>query len=139
MNIRSLAAVLAASVALPLAVILMLWWLARATWQRAEQWQPEAAPPDAPPSPAITATPFDDPEIWNGRERAEFLRHVHIAAAVANVAVLLAYAYVRITDSGEVLLTLASQTVRLGGIVTEAGAFAIDWLNAHAPDLAHKG
>ena len=95
------------SLLLPLAVILMLWWLARATWQRAEQWQPEAAPPDAPPSPAITATPFDDPEIWNGRERGEFLRHLHIAAAVANVAVLLAYAYVRITDSGEVLLTLA--------------------------------
>lgn len=33
-------------------------------------------------------------------------------------------------------LTLAAETVRLGGVVTEAGAVALDWLDDHAPELA---
>lgn len=34
-------------------------------------------------------------------------------------------------------LTLAAETVRLGGAVTEAGAVALDWLDEHTPALAH--
>lgn len=34
-------------------------------------------------------------------------------------------------------LTLAAETVRLGGLVTEAGAVAIDWLDEHLAELAH--
>lgn len=35
-------------------------------------------------------------------------------------------------------LTLAAETVRLGGTVTEAGAVALEWLDEHLPDLAHR-
>lgn len=33
-------------------------------------------------------------------------------------------------------LTLAAATIGQGGLVTEAGAVALDWLDAHAPELA---
>jgi hypothetical protein len=34
-------------------------------------------------------------------------------------------------------MTLVAETVKLGGVVTEAGAVALDWLDENAPDLAH--
>jgi hypothetical protein len=101
---------LAFSVLLPVVVVLVLWWLARATWQRAEAWTAAAesdvrAAQEAAPLPS--ETPFDDPDLWDGRERGEYLRHLHVAAAVGNVAALLSYALVGLTGHGAVFFAMA--------------------------------
>jgi hypothetical protein len=35
-------------------------------------------------------------------------------------------------------LTLSAETIRLGGVVTEAGAIVLDWLDEHVPELAQE-
>jgi hypothetical protein len=87
------------SLVLPVAVIAVLWNLARATWQAAERYHREATV-----MPRESQTPFDHPEFWDGRERGELLRHLHVAAAVATIATELAYAFVRTTNGGELQL-----------------------------------
>jgi hypothetical protein len=87
---------LAASLLLPVAVISVLWALARSTWQRAEAFVPEMTV-----MPLVKETPFDDPELWDGRARGRLLRHLHVAVAVASVAALLSYALVRTAGTAQ--------------------------------------
>lgn len=74
-----------ASVALILIVIAAIWQRSRRSWKLYDA---------QPPGPALNdinssdATPFTDPTFWNGRDRGEVLRHSHIAAAFATLAIL---------------------------------------------------
>ncbi len=72
----------------PLALVLALWMLARRSWQRYEMFPVDGTVASRPEG---EQTPFDDPAFWNGRERAETLRHAHVAAALALIASLSAY------------------------------------------------
>ncbi len=97
---------LAVSLLLPIAVVALLWWLARSTWQKAEEYVPEATV-----MPLVTQTPFDHPELWDGRARGRLLRHLHVAAAIATIAAQLSYAFMRTTDGGELPFLLAIATL----------------------------
>jgi hypothetical protein len=106
---------LAVSLIAPVVVICVLWQLARSTWQAAEDFKAKprtpaeapvgnpAAEPAPNPTPRGPSTPLDDPEFWDGRERGEFLRHLHVAVSIATVATLLAYVLVRTTKGGDVV------------------------------------
>ncbi|HEX5094922.1 MAG TPA: hypothetical protein VFX21_02860, partial [Acidimicrobiia bacterium] len=79
---------------LPIAVVCLLWALGRATWQRAEAYVPEPTV-----MPRVVQTPFDHPQLWDGRARGIFLRHIHISGATATLAALLSYALRETTGS----------------------------------------
>ena len=97
---------LAVSLLLPVAVVALLWWLARSTWQKAEQYVPEATV-----MPLVAQTPFDHPDLWDGRARGRLLRHLHVAAAIATIAAQLSYAFMQTTDGGELPFALALVTL----------------------------
>jgi hypothetical protein len=65
----------------PLAVVLVLWWLARRTWASAEA----VSPPSADATAAVWVTPLEDRSFWNGGEAVANLRSFHITAALALV------------------------------------------------------
>jgi hypothetical protein len=71
----------------PLAVVFLLWWLGRATWLRTESSDVPAAEPH---DPTAKLAPLEDRRMWNGKEQVRKLRCLHIAAAIAIVAVFLA-------------------------------------------------
>ncbi|NJC85937.1 hypothetical protein [Planosporangium mesophilum] len=70
--------------AVPVALVLLLWWLGNRTWQQME----------SVPVPAATSigalTPLEDRRMWNGRRSVRMLRAIHVAAAFAVIAVFLA-------------------------------------------------
>ena len=70
---------LAVTALLPVLVIVLLWWLARATWanlERVEVKQLDGAHPRL-------ETPLEDRAMWNGRAAVRRLRSLHIAAGLA--------------------------------------------------------
>jgi hypothetical protein len=115
---------LAVSLIAPVIVICVLWRLARATWQAAEDFKPDPTTttdnpalqpieerdvePAPPPVRTGPSTPLDDPEFWDGRERGEFLRHLHVAVSIATIATMLAYALVRTTKGGDVVCAVSA-------------------------------
>ena len=78
----------------PLGVVGVLWLLARKTWQRYEAY------PAGSDFARRQDTPFDEPSFWDGRQRAQTLRRLHIAGAFAMCAGLLAYAQLTTRESG---------------------------------------
>jgi hypothetical protein len=76
---------LAVAALVPLATILLLWWLSRTTWSNYEDTRP-------PPQAAPTAGPqhaLERRRLWNGRGPVRRLQNVHITAGLALVGVLL--------------------------------------------------
>jgi hypothetical protein len=69
----------AATALLPLAVVGLLWWLARSTWGRLERVDPPAAPAES----VRNWTPLEDRAMWNGRGPVRRLRAVHVATGLA--------------------------------------------------------
>jgi hypothetical protein len=78
----------------PLVVIGVLWLLARKTWQRYEAY------PAGSDVGRRQETPFDEPSFWDGRQRTQTLRRLHIAGAFAMCAGLLAYAQLITRERG---------------------------------------
>ena len=77
---------------LPLAVILTLWFLARAVVEGARRGardRREALTPTRTPW-SITRTALDHPSMWDDREPSEYLRHVHVGAAFSLVTAMAA-------------------------------------------------
>ncbi|HEX2809532.1 MAG TPA: hypothetical protein VHN80_25500, partial [Kineosporiaceae bacterium] len=71
---------LAVTALVPLAVVLLLWWLGQVTWLRAEAVTPPAATPSSDPS---TMPPMELREFWNGEDPVARLRALHVTAALA--------------------------------------------------------
>jgi hypothetical protein len=90
----------------PIALIAVIWKLASQSWQRYEAFPPGPSLPvlnaedDPPPDTTLLVrtererTPFDDPEFWDGRERTEMLRHLHVAACLAALSAMVAAAWI---------------------------------------------
>ncbi len=90
----------------PILFIALVWKFASKSWQRYESYAPGSSLPvlkpedKVPPgtNPLVRAddarTPFDDPAFWDGRERTEMLRHLHVAASFAALTALVAGAWV---------------------------------------------
>jgi hypothetical protein len=78
----------------PLVVLGLVWFLARKSWQRYEAYPVGSAHGFVREEAA--RTPFDDPGFWNGRERAEMLRHLHIAASLAGLSAMVLWARIAI-------------------------------------------
>ena len=49
--------------------------------------------------PRVMQTPFDHPQLWDGRARGIFLRHLHVGGAVATLGALFAFALRETTGS----------------------------------------
>ncbi len=73
---------LAATVIVPLAVIVLLWYLARRTWIRYEKYRPGVAG---------AGEALADPGFWYGRHLVGRLRAIHVSTALASLAALLTY------------------------------------------------
>jgi hypothetical protein len=82
----------------PAVVVGFLWLLARKTWQRYEAY------PAGSDFGRRQETPFDEPSFWDGRQRAQTLRRLHIAGAFAMCAGLLAYAQLITRERGATAL-----------------------------------
>lgn len=78
----------------PLVVIGALWLLALKTWQRYEAY------PAGSDVGRRQDTPFDEPSFWDGRQRAQTLRRLHVAGAFAMCSGLLAYAQLMAREHG---------------------------------------
>ncbi len=71
---------LAVTALLPLAVVGLLWWLARTTWRNLEAVEVAQTVDDAA---LDLATPLEDRALWNGRAAVRRLRSVHVATGLA--------------------------------------------------------
>ena len=95
----------------PLVVLGLVWFLARKSWRRYEGYPVGSAHGFA--RQEAERTPFDDPGFWDGSERAEMLRHLHIAACLAGLSAMVLWARVAIHPQGwskavvPLLITLA--------------------------------
>ena len=78
--------------AIPVAMVGLLWWLARQTWARTERTSvpltPAAAAAPTVPS-ALPATPLADRAMFNGRGPVRKLRAVHVTGGFAVIAGML--------------------------------------------------
>ncbi len=83
---------LAVAALVPAAVVALLWYLGRRTWQAYEKYPPGKEQPDADD---LTA-----PGFWNGTAQVGRLRAVHVAAALGTLDVSLVVAYVVHTVDG---------------------------------------
>ncbi|MDQ1520651.1 MAG: hypothetical protein QOI55_1724, partial [Actinomycetota bacterium] len=111
----------------PVAVILLLWTLALKSWQRYEMF-----PADGPkqPRPESETTPFDDPAFWDGKERAQTLRNVHVGGSLAFLSALVAYVGIaahRDGDSGALptllfVVSLVVLAIAIGLVLTPPSA-----------------
>ncbi|HEY5012147.1 MAG TPA: hypothetical protein VIK61_05505 [Acidimicrobiia bacterium] len=82
----------------PLVVLGIVWFLARKSWQRYETYPVGSA--HGLVREEATRTPFDDPAFWNGSERAEMLRHLHIAGCLAGLSAMVLWARIAIHPQG---------------------------------------
>jgi hypothetical protein len=69
----------------PLALVILLWYLGRSTWQRLES----TAPPAAEPEDAAPRNPLEDRAMWNGERPVGHLRALHISFALAMLGLFL--------------------------------------------------
>jgi hypothetical protein len=93
---------LAVSALVPLAVVILLWGLARKTWADLESTPVEAA------SPEDLRTPLEDRRMWNGTEPVRKLRAVHVTAAISTVGLFLIAPLVRSRRDAPVDIVLAA-------------------------------
>jgi hypothetical protein len=63
----------------PLAVIGLLWWLARTTWRNLESAEVGQLPPGETPD---VRTPLEDRALWNGRAAVRRLRALHVGTGL---------------------------------------------------------
>lgn len=92
---------LAVASVVPVAVVALLWWLGKKSWNAYERLQPAPLPDDdVPLVPAIGRR-----RLWNGGEPVRRSRSLHVCAAFATVGLFL-------------VAPLASGSHRLGGLVT---------------------
>jgi drug/metabolite transporter (DMT)-like permease len=82
----------------PLVVLGIVWFLARKSWQRYEGYPVGSAHGFV--RGEATRTPFDDPAFWDGRERAEMLRHLHIAGCLAGLSAMVLWVRIVIRPQG---------------------------------------
>lgn len=75
---------LTVTAAVPIALVMLLWYLGNKTWQVAEA-QPVL---QSAPTPDVR-TPLEDRRMWNGRGPVRRLRSLHITAALTVIAVFL--------------------------------------------------
>jgi hypothetical protein len=71
---------LAVTALVPLAVVGLLWWLARTTWRNLEAVEVAQSVDDAA---LDLATPLEDRALWNGRAAVRRLRALHVATGLA--------------------------------------------------------
>ncbi len=71
---------LAVTALVPLAVVGLLWWLARTTWRNLEAVEVAQSVDDAA---LDLVTPLEDRALWNGRAAVRRLRAVHVATGLA--------------------------------------------------------
>src|SRR3954451_2282954 len=82
---------MAVSLVLPLAVIALLWFLARRSWKARAATLAIVGTRRADPNAAVQhTTALDDPLMWDGREPSEYLRHTHVGAALSIVSAMTA-------------------------------------------------
>lgn len=114
---------------LPLATLAVLWALGRRSYQRYEAANP-VLPADTGPYIAGQQTPFALRGLWQQKVSISRLRALHVAAPVATVAALIAYAGVQRSDGVSVdlvalvialLLVLASFVAVLLPKLTDLG------------------
>jgi hypothetical protein len=123
----------------PIGVIALVWKLASQSWQRYEAFPPGPSLPvlnaedDPPPDTTLLVraererTPFDDPAFWNGRERTEMLRHLHVAACLAALSAMVAAAWIGARRDGTstvlpvLILCLALALSAVGVVFTAIG------------------
>ncbi|MFF4450130.1 hypothetical protein [Streptomyces sp. NPDC001502] len=74
---------LTAAAIVPVALVVLLWYLGNKTWQVAE-----AQPVEQSADPEVK-TPLEDRRMWNGRGPVRRLRALHIAGAFAVIAVFI--------------------------------------------------
>jgi hypothetical protein len=74
---------LALAALVPLATVLLLWWLSRSTWSAYEAWRPP------PREDGGQEHAMEYRRLWNGRGPVRRLRVVHVTAGLALVGVLL--------------------------------------------------
>jgi hypothetical protein len=80
---------IAVTLLVPLATILLLWYLARRAWKARAAVLSIVATHREPiehardPTDVDNPTDLDDPTLWEDREPSEYLRHLHIAAALS--------------------------------------------------------
>jgi hypothetical protein len=122
---------IAVTLLIPLAMIATLWFLARRAWRARASVLAVVPRRDIEPLEELgeggRRTGLDDPNIWEDREPSEFLRHLHIGAALsllsAMTAVGLAYT---VTGSAKQLHWVASVGFAVGSVATVATA--IGWV-----------
>jgi hypothetical protein len=78
---------LAVAALVPLATVLLLWWLSRSTWSNYEERRP---PPSQGAPTGPPGSPLERRRLWNGSGPVRRLRAVHVTAGLALVGVLLA-------------------------------------------------
>ncbi len=113
--------------ALPLASILLLWFLARRAWNaRAAVLAVVGARDLDHVSIAEQATDLDDPKLWEDREPSEYLRHVHVASALGIVTAVTAIGIAYWSESSATALRVVGgfAFVSLGAATVAA---AIGW------------
>jgi hypothetical protein len=81
----------AVTLVVPVAAILLLWWLARRAWNARRPVDQLTATEHAAKFPDTTySAPLANPVMWSDREPSEFLRHSHVAASFAVIAAMTA-------------------------------------------------
>lgn len=88
---------LAVTALVPLAVVALLWRLARNTWAVGEA---SAVPVAQPEAAHEHRTPLEDRRFWNGRAPVSRLRALHVAAGFALVGLFLTVPFLTAPDQG---------------------------------------
>jgi len=113
---------LAVNAVVPLAVIGLLWYLARRTWIHYEKYRPGVIG---------DGEALADPGFWYGRHLVGRLRAIHVSAALATLAAVLAYpvlAYDRRPGGGPGWYVVAGAAVFGGALVVLLIDVALLWV-----------
>jgi hypothetical protein len=97
---------LAVTSLVPAAVVALLWYLGRATWQAHEQVRVDERNEEPEPGPRPVPVLLEDRGTWNGGQAVGRLRAAHVAGGFSLVAVLLLAPLVRRSGPGQVLLVV---------------------------------
>ncbi|MET7333115.1 hypothetical protein [Nonomuraea sp. NPDC005650] len=103
---------LAVTALIPLLVVVLLWWIARRTWQRDER---TPVPPDGGPGADL---PLAQPRLWHGEAPVWRLRVVHVCFAIASVGVAVSAPFAGTTLG--LALTVANAGLQLAAVVLVA-------------------
>ncbi|MFB4274127.1 hypothetical protein ACBJ59_02435 [Nonomuraea sp. MTCD27] len=119
---------LAVTALVPLLVVVLLWWIARRTWQRDERTVvPAGRPAEGAPR---DGGPLARPRLWHGGAPVWRLRVVHVSFAVASIGVAVAAPFAG-TARG-LVLTVANAGVQLAAAVLAALPWIARRLDPHS-------